>query len=118
MAVTVDSSLVKAAIVRMNQTSQAVKSLVIEMFKVLESNPSQYSPLDEVDPAIQMEFPNVTFRKVAIRSYRHKFRVIFAHWKIDESEEHVDVLLAFPRKGGNELDWDWISDMLGDSNAH
>ena len=99
----------------MNSLSQGVKKQVKTMFEQLESDPAAYPELAEIHPSIASEFSNVTLRKVYIRQGRHDFRVIFAHWKLDD-DEHVDLLLAFPRSKGYEIDWGWIADRMKEGN--
>jgi hypothetical protein len=92
-------------------TSAAVKAQVRQMFRQLENDASFYDELEFVDPAIIEAFDEVVLRKVYIVTHKHNFRVIFAHWtEID----HADLLLAFPRMDGYEIDWGWaLKTMLG-----
>jgi hypothetical protein len=108
---TIDSSLVQGAIKRMISTSPAVKSLVRKMFRQLEADASIYEELDSVDQSITEEFNSVVLRKVYITTHRHNYRVIFAHWT---AIEHVDILMAFPRKDGYEIDWSWVLKIMLD----
>lgn len=109
----IDSSLVRQEIKSIIATSQALKKQVKAMFERLETVPSFYDELDEIDPTIAAEFSNLTLRKVYLTTRRHDFRVVFAHWKIEDLE-HVDLLLAFPRKRGYAIDWEWLAGVLHD----
>lgn len=112
---TVDSELVRRELKALINLSNAVKNQVRQMFEQLENDPSVFDALDETDPSIPDEFENVILRKVYIRHGRHDYRVIFAHWILPE-EDHVDILLVFPRKKqGYSIDWQWVSDRLRDS---
>ena len=108
---TIASHLIAREIHKMNGLSQGVKKQVKTMFKQLESDPAAYPELAGIHPSIASEFSNVTLRKVYIRQGRHDLRVIFAHWKLDD-DEHVDLLLAFSRGKGYEIDWGWIAKRL------
>lgn len=112
---TIDSHLVERAIKRMISTSAAVKSQVRQMFRQLEKDASFYDELDVVDPAIAEAFDSVVLRKVYIITNKHNFRVIFAHWT---QIEHVDLLMAFPRKVGYEIDWEWIIKTMFDRDPN
>lgn len=108
----IDSHLVAREIHAINGLSQGMKKQIKAMFKQLESDPSAYRELDAVDPSITSDFPDVTLRKAYIRQHRHNFRVIFAHWKLNDDDEHVDLLVAFPRKENYDIDWEWIAKRL------
>jgi hypothetical protein len=108
---TIDSSFVRQEIKRIIATGQGMAKRLKALFEKLESDPSQFDELDELDPAIADEFSNVTLRKAYLTSGKHDFRIVFAHWK-DTDFEHVDLLLAFPRKRGYAIDWNWMGDIL------
>ncbi len=94
---TIDSDLARRGIERMISASTAVKGEVRRMFRQLEKNASYYEELDIVDPSVTEAFQSaVTLRKVRITAHKHDYRVIFAHWT---DANHVDLLMAFPRKG-------------------
>lgn len=104
----IDSSWVEEDLKKLIRTSSRLKDILKGVFLQLEEDPSVYEELTEVDPSLIKEFPHVTFRKIKLIHQRHDFRIIIAHYLLDESQEHVDVLMVFPRKSGYLIDWDWV----------
>jgi hypothetical protein len=111
---TIDSSYVERELRAVIASSQAVRSAVRRTLERLEQDPSTFPELEWVPPAIRREFPDVTLRKIAIRSGRHDYRLVVAHWRLEEGREHVDVLYAFRRRKGYAIDWDWVDSVLRD----
>ncbi len=108
---TIDSSLVRQELKSIIASSQGLAQQAKPVFERLETDPSTFDKLEHVDPAVEAEFSNVTLRKAYLTSGRHDIRIIFAHWN-DNDIDHVDLLLAFPRKQGYEIDWAWIANIL------
>jgi hypothetical protein len=80
--------------------------------KAIETDPSSFRPLKNV-PADIADLGNLDGIRVAeIVHHKHSFRIIFATWLLSDNREHSDLLLAFPRKEGYEIDWEWVSEVL------
>src|SRR5262249_55152915 len=112
---TIDTSLVDRALHAIAATSNAVKTLLRDTLEQIEINPAQFELLDNVPPVLT-KFGNLAgIRKAKITSKKHDFRLVFAHWRFDDEKEHVDILLAFRRKDGYEIDWEWVESHLNES---
>ncbi len=106
-----DTSLVDKELVRISKTSQSVKKLLRSTLEKIEKSPSAFPLLEEV-PIDLAEFENlIAIRKAKITNQRHDFRLIFAHWRF-EADDHVDLLMAFPRKADYRIDWIWLKRTL------
>src|ERR1700730_9854048 len=106
---TLDTRLVYRELCAIRDTSQAVKSLLRDVLERIEKNPSSFPLLEDVPQNIA-ERPNLFLRKASIRTHKHNFRLVFAHWTFPDHpghQDHVDILLAFPRKYGYKIDWAW-----------
>lgn len=111
---TIDSSLVTADIHRLVHISGGVRKIVRTIFERTEDDPSQFEALDYVAPDVVASYPNLTLRKAKVCHQKHDFRLVFAHWTLEDGGEHCDILLVFPRKAGYQIDWDWIVTTLDD----
>lgn len=110
----IDTSHVERALRAMLASSSVIKRLLRDCLEQLESDPGSFPELEDVPERIRTAYANVTLRKVYLESNKHSFRLIFAHWKVSENTEHVDVLYAFPRKRGYQIDWDCVDAWLED----
>jgi hypothetical protein len=107
-----DTSLVDHELKRIIRTSQAIKKLTARVLEQIEEDPSSFKKLDEIPRALR-EIEHLTeIRKAYITHRKHDFRLIFAHWTFEDGAEHVDVLLAFPRKAGYSIDWEQVEEWL------
>ncbi len=112
---TLDTSYVRKELKAIIASSRAVARLVQNSLEALEADPSQFPEIEFVPPDILRDYPAATLRKVYIEHDRHSFRLIVAHWAIDDAEDHVDVLYAFRRKAGYPIDWRWVNEVLRQS---
>jgi len=110
---TLDTSYVRRELRAIRDSSRAVSNLLKQVLEDLEADPSRFEPLQAVPPAIAESYPAVTLRKAKIESGRHSYRLVVAHWKLEDREDHVDVLYAFPRRRGYPIDWHEVERMLG-----
>src|SRR5947209_4183394 len=102
---TIDASLVAKELRTLVKISQGVKKLLKRTLEEIERDPSAFEKLKDV-PAELMNLESlVAYRKAKIISHKHDYRILFAHWKFEEGEEHVDLLLVFPRKDDYRIDW-------------
>ena len=109
---TIDTRLVRRELRVIQDTSQGISKLLRKTLEQIESNPSAFSAL-EIIPDRITALSNLVIRKAKITLGKHDFRLVFAHRTLDDGSEHVDMLLAFRRKKGYEIDWDWVADALG-----
>ena len=107
----IDTSLVDGEFRAIVRTSQGIKKRLRSVMGDIESDPGSFDELKDVPNDIH-ELPNVVLRKAKITQGPHDFRLIFSHWTFDDGTEHVDMLMAFPRKEGGHIDWPWILDHL------
>jgi hypothetical protein len=91
-----------------------VGKLVFNALAALEKDPGQFPLLDDVPRRIRKLFPTAIFRKIYIRHNPHSFRLVVIHWRRGASEDHVDVIYAFPRKDGYAIDWDDVAAFAAD----
>ncbi len=105
---TIDTSLVEREIRVILASSNIIKRLLRDTMEQLEAAPGSFPQLEDVPGHIRTAYPNVTMRKAKIESNKHSFRLVFAHWKLADGREHVDILYAFPRKRGYSIDWNWV----------
>jgi hypothetical protein len=112
---TIDTSYVRRELRAIIATSKVVARLVKKVLEQLEADPSAFDELDVVPDDVARRFRNATFRKAKIEHNPHSFRLVFIHWSFEEEgrEDHVDVIYAFPRKDGYEIDWKWIESFAG-----
>src|ERR1051325_4271602 len=109
---TIDPRLVKAELRRIAKVSQGVKKCLRDVLAKIEKNPTAFEELQDL-PEDLTEFGNlVAIRKAKITHQKHDYRIVFAHWKFDDDQEHVDLLMAFPRKDDYQIDWKWIESCL------
>ena len=109
---TIDTSLVAREIRVILASSKVIKRLLRDTMEQLETDPGSFPKLEDVPEKIRSTYPNVTLRKAKIESGKHSFRLVFAHWKLADEREHVDVLYAFPRKRGYPIDWEWVDSWM------
>jgi hypothetical protein len=109
---TVDTSLVEREIRVILASSNVIKRLLRDTLEQLETAPGSFPKLEDVPEKIRTAYPNVTLRKAKLESNKHSFRLVFAHWKLADEHEHVDVLYAFPRKRGYSIDWKWVDSWM------
>jgi hypothetical protein len=110
---TIDSSLVRNELRAIRDTSNVLKKQLKDMFKQLQKDPSEFSAMEVVPKDLIRD--DLTFRKVYLEHQSHTFRVVFVHWTFPDDPdrpEHVDIILAFPRKNGYKIDWDWVRDRV------
>ena len=110
----IDTSYVRRELKAIAGISRRVNSLLYAALERLESNPSSFPPLEEINPDIQQRFPTVTFRKVKLEHHKHSYRLIVAHWDMTPQDDHVDVIYAFSRKPGYPIDWDEVDQLLSE----
>lgn len=109
---TIDTDLVDRELRAIISTSNIIKKQLYDALERMEQDPSVFEELGEVHPAIQ-DMPNlVAIRKVVLTHRRHDFRIVFAHWTLEDESEHCDLLLAFPRRSGYKIDWSWVDRVL------
>jgi hypothetical protein len=111
---TIDTSYVRQELRAIADSSNAVKHLLRKALEKLEQNPSSFPVLEEVPDNLTASYPNLTLRKIKLRSGKHNYRLVVAHWTLESGAEHVDVLYAFRRQDGYPIDWTWLDSIAGD----
>jgi len=112
---TIDTDRVDKELRAMIKTSNVIKAQLRSALEKLEKDPSEFERLKYVPPSLSA-FKNLdSIRKIKLISKKHDFRIVFAHWKFESGAEHSDLLIAFPRKAGYDIDWDWIEQQLAES---
>src|SRR5437762_1493500 len=109
---TLDPRRVGKELKRIAATSQAVKHLLFETLEFIESQPASFAELTNVPAGVANLGHLSAIRKAKIVHRKHDFRLIFAHWRFEDESEHVDLLLAFRRRDGYEIDWNWVTETL------
>ena len=105
MAATIDIRVVEKELRRIAKVSDGVKKQLHRTLAEIEQDPSQFDTLE----AVEIPLPaNTCLRKAKIQHRKHSFRLIFAHHRLGD-RDHVDVLMAFPRKQGYDIDWSWVA---------
>jgi hypothetical protein len=98
----------------MVKTSQGIKKALRAILADIEKDPNAFDEMEDVPSQIKQVGNLVAIRKAKVTTQNHDFRIIFAHWRFEDGREHVDLLLAFPRKDGYEIDWQWVIDSLAE----
>src|SRR5580704_1356745 len=105
---TIDTSYVTAELKAIAATSKPIRKLLYDALATLEEKPGSFPKLDDVPRSIRRRFPTAIFRKVKLIHDPHGFRLVVIHWRNPNGEDHVDVIYAFSRKEGYEIDWTWV----------
>ena len=109
---TIDTRLVDGELRAMIKTSQGVKKRLKEILEAIERNPTGFPLIEDIPRSITSLGNLVGIRKAKVISGKHDFRLLFAHWRFEKGKEHVDLLLAFPREHGYQINWSWVEDHL------
>ena len=96
---TIDTSYVRQELRAIADSSNAVKHLLRKALEELEQNPSSFPPLEEVPGNLTASYPNLTLRKIKLRSGKHNYRLVVAHWTLESGAEHADVLYCRQASG-------------------
>lgn len=113
---TIDTSYVRKELRAICDKSQALKHLLRQALDTLKATPTRWKRLESVPNRIKRRFKNATIRKYKLESNPHSYRLIAVHWSRKGQEDHCDVILAFPRKDGYQIDWDLFDSLFGDDN--
>jgi hypothetical protein len=105
-----DTRLVYKELKKIAGASQAIKHKLRQILEQIETDPSSFREL-EVPRDIAKLAHLVAIRVANLTSHKHDFRIVFAHWRFADDSEHADLLMAFPRKEGYQIDWDWVREV-------
>lgn len=116
---TVDTSQVQRELKRIIAASNALKTQLRDVLEQMENDPSVFPPLEDV-PSQMAQHPDICLRKVKLIAPKQEFRLVLVHWTFRDEpdrEDHVDVILAFPRKDNYPIDWQWIDQFIGGTDS-
>jgi len=109
VAATVDIRLVEKELRRIAKVSDGVRKQLQRTLADMEQDPGRFDTLE----AVEIPLPaNTCLRKAKIQHRKYSFRLLFAHHRLGD-RDHVDVLMAFPRRQGYDIDWSWVADAVG-----
>lgn len=112
---TIDPRLVVKELRKIASVSQGVKKCLRDVLERIEDNPSDFSEVRDT-PGISAFGHLVAIRKAKVINQKHDYRILFAHWRFKDGQEHVDLLMAFPREDDYKIDWEWIEACLQDKD--
>ena len=113
---TLDHRLVSDELRVIRSSSNAIKAQLKDALLRMERDPASFPKLDDAPPSISRR-ADVCLRKAKLINQKHDFRIIFAHWTFDQDdfpgrEDHVAIILAFPRRDDYQINWEGVGHLL------